>query len=333
MSVPVLGTPDSLISCFLIVMKTCNLLKELRAFCVTKQEGSMSKASELLFASQPTISLQIKTLEEQLKVKLFQRNGPKLSITTEGEILYSIVQPLVTGIDHLEDTFRSQYSDLSTGHLTITAEESTILYTLPEVLKKFVERYPSIKLKVANVSGDDGYNMLMTDETDLCISSLLTVPPEVEYRPFISYAPLLITAKDHPLAKIPDPTLKEIGKYSLILPPTHFSSWRLVKMVFALNGANYNVQLETGGWEVVKRYVSLNMGISIVTEICIMDEDKEKFAIIPLEKYFPYRKLGSVVRNGKPLSAPATRFLEILHEHYVLEEDELDAAAEPSADV
>lgn len=301
-------------------MKTCNLLKELRAFCITRQEGSMSKASEVLFASQPTISLQIKTLEEQLKVKLFERHGPKLTITTEGEILYSIVQPLVMGIDHIEDTFRAQYGDLSSGHLTITAEESTILYTLPEVIQEFVKQYPAIRLKVDNVSGDDGYKMLMSDNTDLCISSLLTVPADVEYRPFISYSPVLITPVDHPLAKIENVTLKEIGKYGLVLPSTHFNSWRLVKMVFALNGANYDVVLETGGWEVVKHYVSIGTGISIVTEICLTEADKERFAIIPLDKYFPRRKYGSVVRNGKPLSAPATRFLEMLHEHYDYED-------------
>lgn len=276
----------------------------------------MSKAAEILYTSQPTVSLQIKTLEEQLEVQLFERHGPKLIITTEGEILYNIVQPLVLGIDHVKDTFKSHYSDLSSGELTIAAEESTILYTLPGPIQAFVEQYPGIRLKIANVSGGDGYKMLTAEEADISISSLLTVPDDVEYHPFVSYAPVLITPRGHPLSKLKQVTLEDIGNYGLVLPSSQFSSWRMVKMVFALNGVNYKIVLETGGWEIVKRYVSIGLGISILTRICLTEDDQARFEIIPIDEYFPSRKYGSVVRKGKPLSAPATKFIEILHQQF-----------------
>lgn len=297
-------------------LKTCNLLKELRAFCITHQEGNMSRASEILFASQPTISLQIKKLESELEVKLFERRGPKLKITTEGEILYNIVVPLVQGIDHIKDDFLSQQGNLVSGELSIAAEESTILYTLPEPIRKFVTQYPGIRLKMVNVTGRDGREMVMADEVDFAVSSMLDTPDNIDYSPFVSYPPILITPLDHPLAKLEHVTMKDIGEYGLVLPPAHFSSWRLIKMVFALNGVNYRVALEAGGWEVIKRYVDIGLGVSIVTSICITEEDKEKFAIIPLEKYFPSRKYGVVTRKGKLISAPSQRFIEILHEHY-----------------
>ncbi|CAA6810281.1 MAG: LysR family transcriptional regulator [uncultured Thiotrichaceae bacterium] len=276
----------------------------------------MSKASEVLLASQPTISLQIKTLEEQIAVKLFERHGPKLNLTTEGEILYDIVQPLVLGIDHIKDTFEAQYGDLSIGQLTITAEESTILYILPKPLQSFASQYPGIRLKIANVAGDDGHKMLMSESADISICSLLTVPKDVEYHPFISFDPVLIAPIGHPITKIENVTLNDIGQYGLVLPSTHFSSWRLVKMVFALNGVNYKIVLETGGWEVVKRFVSIGMGLSIVTRLCLTEEDEGKFAVIPLDKYFPVRKYGYAIRKGKSISAPAARFLEVLNANY-----------------
>lgn len=297
-------------------LKTCNLLKELRAFCITHQEGNMSKASEILFASQPTISLQIKKLESELNVKLFERRGPKLKITAEGEILYNIAVPLVQGIDHIKDDFDAQHGDLTSGELTIAAEESTLLYTLPEPISKFVEQYPGIRLKLANVTGRDGRELLKADEVDFAVSSMLDVPENLNYSPFVSYPPVLITPVDHPLTKLEKITIKDIGEYGLILPPSHFSSWRLVKMVFALNGVNYRVALEAGGWEVVKRYVDIGLGVSIVTSICITEKDKEKFATVPLDQYFPSRKYGVVTRKGKLLSSPAKRFIELLHEHY-----------------
>ncbi|WP_211665294.1 LysR family transcriptional regulator [Leucothrix arctica] len=297
-------------------LTTCNLLKELRAFCVTRQEGSMSKASEVLYASQPTISLQIKTLEQELEVKLFERRGPKLKLTTEGEILYDLVSPLVQGIDHIKESFAAHYGDLTTGELTIAAEESTILYTLPEPVRRFVEEHPGIRLRLANVTGRDGRDMLLADEVDFAVSSMLDVPENLDYTPFVSYPPVLITPKGHPLAKLDKVTLADIGEYGMILPPSHFSSWRLVKMVFALNGTSYRVVLEAGGWEVVKRYVDIGLGISIVTDICITDADRERFEIVNLDEYFPARKYGIVARTGKLLSAPAQKFIDILNECY-----------------
>ena len=109
-----------------------NHLKKLRAFCQTAKLGSMTKAAESLFASQPTISLQIHALEEEMDTKLFERSGPKLSLTTEGSILYELCLPHVQGIDRLKETFDAHCGNLTSGELNIAAGESTILYVLPE---------------------------------------------------------------------------------------------------------------------------------------------------------------------------------------------------------
>jgi DNA-binding transcriptional LysR family regulator len=158
--------------------------------------------------------------------------------------------------------------------------------------------------------------MVLADEVDFAVSSMLDVPENLDYTPFVSYPPVLITPKGHPLAELDKVTLADIGEYGMILPPSHFSSWRLVKMVFALNGTSYRVVLEAGGWEVVKRYVGIGLGISIVTDICITDEDREHFEIINLDEYFPARKYGIVSRAGKVLSAPAQKFIDILNDCY-----------------
>jgi DNA-binding transcriptional LysR family regulator len=293
-----------------------NLIKELRAFCVTKEEESISKAAEVLFSSQPTVSLQIKNLENELGIRAFERRGPKLKLTTQGQILYNIAQPLVQQLDHLKENFDAQYGDLTSGSLTVAAEESTILYILPEVIRKFTEQYPGIKLKISNVTGRDGKAILLANEVDFLINSMLGVPDSIEYTPFVEYPPVLITQKDHPLAKKKDFHIKDIENYGLILPPAHYSSWQIAKMVLALQGVNYKVAMEAGGWEVVKRYVGFGLGIAIVTDICFREHEKERLHAIPLTEHFPKRKYGVAVPKNKILSAPARRFIEILKEHY-----------------
>ncbi len=291
-----------------------NKLKKLRAFCQTAKLGSVTKAAESLYASQPTISLQIQALEREIGAQLFERRGPHLKLTVEGEILWNLAQPLVQGIDHLQETFEAHCGNLTTGELTIAAGESTILYVLPEPIRSFAEQYPGIRLRLANVTGRDGLELLLRDEADLAVGSMLDIPADIEYEPFVTYHPVLITPRDHPLARKREPSLQDIGQYGLILPPRHLSTWRIVKMIFAQHSVSFNVALEAGGWEVIKRYVKLGMGVSIVTDVCITDNDREELAVIDISKYFPHRSYGIVTHKGRFLAAPARRFIDIPRE-------------------
>ena len=70
-----------------------NRLKQLRAFCYTARSGSISQAAELLFLSQPSVTLQIQALERDMNIKLFERRGPQIRLTPEGEALYKLSDP------------------------------------------------------------------------------------------------------------------------------------------------------------------------------------------------------------------------------------------------
>ena len=289
-----------------------NRLKQLRAFCYAAQAGSISKAAEKLFLSQPSVSLQIQALERELKTTLFERRGPKIRLTPEGEILNDLARPMVQGMDSLSETFAAHCGDLQSGELNIAAGESTILYILPNPMKQFADRYPGIRLKLHNVTGRDGMAMLKADDVDFAVGSMLEVPADLNYYPIFTYDPWLITARDHPLAEKKSVTLRDISPYELILPPRQLSTWRIVDLAFQQHNLNYRVALEVGGWEVIKRYVELGLGISIVTGICITERDIDRLAIIPVGKYFPKRRYGVVLRKGKFLSPQAKLFIEMM---------------------
>jgi len=122
-----------------------------------------------------------------------------------------------------------------------------------------------------------------------------------------------------PLAAQSKVTLEDISHYGLILPPRHLSTWNMVKYVFQQHNLTFKVTLEAGGWEVIKKYVELGMGISIVTDICLTGG--EDLVRIPLNQYFPQRGYGLVLRKGKFLSPQAQRFVELLHEVYGTQPD------------
>ncbi len=287
-----------------------NRLKQLRAFCTTARLGSISKAAEKLYLSQPSVSLQIQALERELDTVLFERRGPSIRLTPEGRTLLEISQPLVQGIDSLSDTFTERSGNLEQGELNIAAGESTILYILPAAIKEFSARHPGIRIKLHNVTGRDGMEMLRSDQADFAIGSMLEIPDDIHYHPIFQFNPVLITPLDHPLARLENVTLKDIGPHGLILPPRHLSTWRMVDVVFHQHNIPYTVTLEAGGWEVIKKYVEIGLGISIVTDICLTGD--ERLATIPLDRYFPTRSYGAVIRKGKYLSIAARTFLAMM---------------------
>jgi len=289
-----------------------NRLQQLRGFCYAAQAGSVSKAAERLFLSQPSVSLQIQALEREFKTTLFERRGPKISLTPDGKTLYELALPLVEEIDALDETFAARRGGIERGRLDIAAGESTTLYLLPRFVKQFAESYPGIELKLHNVTGRDGLAMVRADEVDFAVGSMLEVREDIEYQPMFTYDPMLIVATDHPLAKRKKVTLKDVSPYPLILPPSHLTTWGVVDYAFGKHKLKYRVKMEAGGWEVIKKYVSLGMGISIVTSICLSGD--ENLVALPLARYFPKRTYGLVIRKGKFLSPAAQRFVDLMHE-------------------
>jgi len=289
-----------------------NRLKQLRAFCHAARSGSITKAAQRLFISQPAVSLQIQALERELACILFERRGPKIRLTQAGRALLEIALPLVDGIDSIGEDFASDLGQLDSGEINVAAGESTILYLLPEPLKTFAQTYPGIRIKLHNVTGQDGMAMLRADNADFAVGSMLEVPDDVVYYPIVNYKTMLITPLAHPLAqKKPGRLrLKDFGPYGLILPPRHLATWRIVDTVFRQQNVEYSVSLEAGGWEVIKKYVEVGLGISIVTDICLTGS--ENVSKVSLQRFFPDRSYGVVVRKKKYQSAAVRQFLEIL---------------------
>src|SRR5262249_54467265 len=142
----------------------------------------------------PSVSLQILALERELDTTLFERHGPKITLTPEGKQLYEHAWPLVQGIDQLASKFVAQRDQVETGQLDIAAGESTILYILPPYVQQFVRSYPGIEVKLHNVTGRDGMALLRQGKVDLVVGSMIEVPTDIDYRPTFSFDPMLITS-------------------------------------------------------------------------------------------------------------------------------------------
>ncbi|KRE94406.1 LysR family transcriptional regulator [Frateuria sp. Soil773] len=289
-----------------------NRHKQLRAFVQIVKLGTLSRAAEALYLSQPTVTLQLQALERELGMALLERSRRRINLTDAGEALYELARPLVEGWDNLDRDFQARVQGMQAGKLTIAAGTSTIQYLLPELVRRYRERFPAVQLQLANVTGKDGMAMLRADEADFAVGSMLDVPNDIAWAPVQHYDPMLIMPPDHPLAAKERIALEDLSPYGLILPPQRLSTYRLVDLVFQQRQVPYRVAIEVGGWDVIKEYVAMGMGISIVTGICITGADRARLAVRNMRQYFPQRAYGVVMRKGKFLSAEAQAFVDLI---------------------
>jgi DNA-binding transcriptional LysR family regulator len=286
-----------------------NTLKQLRAFCSVARTGKMTDAADELFLSQSAISLQIKALEEEIDVTLFERRGPRIQLTPDGKKLLDMARPLVEGMDGLKERYdKDVRGDLESGKVVIAAGESAIMYILPKLVSTFRERHPKIRVELRNVTSREGLSMIRQDQVDFAVGSMFDIPGDINYTPLYSFDPALIMPIGHALAEKAQIQIKDLAPYGLILPPRRLTTWGIVDRVYQQHGIPFNVVLEVGGWEVIKRYVELDFGISITTGICLRKEDL--LVSRKMNKYFPKRSYGIVERKGRHLSLAARAFLE-----------------------
>ncbi|MGD9582318.1 MAG: LysR family transcriptional regulator [Lysobacterales bacterium] len=285
-------------------------LKQLRAFCMTAKLGTLSRAAEALFLSQPSISLQIAALEREFGKRLMQRRGRRVTLSREGEMLYELALPLIDGLDGLDQAFRGKIDGLDAGELNIAAGTSTIQYLLPPLVQAFRKQQPSVRLQLHNVTGSDGLAMLRSDQVDFAVGSMLDVPNDLAWEPVYAFDPMLITPLNHPLSGKAAITLKDLSPYGLILPPKRLTTYRLVDLIFQQARVPYHVAIEVGGWEVIKQFVAMGLGISIVTGICLTPTDR--LEVRNMRQFFPPRQYGVVMRKGKYLSPQARAFVDLV---------------------
>lgn len=288
--------------------------KAIRTFCAVVDNGSFSSAALELETSQPALSLQVQTLEQHLNTILFERKGPKIQITPAGKQLYEMARPIVESVDQLPEQFLNSQEELSYGELRIVGGETALLNLLPEILKKFCDLYPAIRIITQSTIVKEIPKLLLTDEADFAIGSLYTEHDELLFYPIFEYSPVLIIPVKHPLLEfeVEEITLREIAQYGLILPPEHSYTWWAVRFIFQQHQLACPIRLTVSSSEAAKRYVKAGLGIAIVSEACQLDDPDIK--AISMEHYFPKRHYGLIQRRGKFLSPQAVKFKKLVLE-------------------
>lgn len=297
-----------------------NKLQQLRGFYFTAQTGTVSAAAKKMYLNQSTVSIQIQSLERDLETKLFERKGPKLSLSKDGETLYRIVLPLIEGIDSVYERFNAEKNKKALARINVAANHISAVYILPKIISRFHAISPKTEIKVCNIPMKEGLSRLLEDEVHILMGPLSKVPNEFLYYPIFTYSPILIVKKDHPLTKKKNITLEDIGSY----PALKLDSKQITVPTFKEIAKQYNfdcnVIFENGDWLIIKKLVKEGIGTAVVLDMCIEGNDHLELDVIPLNKFFPLMSYGITLKKGKYILPHVRDFIKTMKPDFVFEE-------------
>jgi DNA-binding transcriptional LysR family regulator len=247
-------------------------LQQLKTFTTIAKLGSFTKAAELLDYAQSSISTQIRSLENELETKLFERLGREVCLTEEGKRLLVYAEQLLKLAAEAKDSLRGD--NVPQGTLTIGAPESLSVFKLPALLQAYKECFPKVKLVLKLGICNDIHSWVRKNIVD--IGFLITTPitPSDLIVEKLSHEPMtLISCKSHPLANKGYCTPEDIVGEDLIQIEESDCSYRTIfEAQLAKAGVHPGSVFEFGSVESTKKCVISGLGISVLPEIAVQQE-------------------------------------------------------------
>ena len=244
-------------------------LQQLRCiFQIVQSEFNISKASEVLNTSQPGVSKQIKLLEDEIGIKIFQRNGKRLvNLTEPGELVLSSIETILHESNNIK-VISEEYIEKDQGTFTIATTHTQARYKLPKVVEEFVKKYPKINLNIHQGNPSQVTDQIINGEADVGIATeSINLSEDILTIPCYQWNRCVVMPKNHPLTEVRKITLEDLAAYPMITYDYAFTGSTIVSEVFKNANIEPNIMLTAIDADVIKTYVSLNMGIGLIAEM------------------------------------------------------------------
>jgi DNA-binding transcriptional LysR family regulator len=285
-----------------------DLVQWLRGFYFVAERGGVRQAAIAMGREQPTISRQIKCLEKELGITLFDRSSGKMKITPEGKILLEKAVSLFEDVKGIKNEFKKQEVQYE-GKIVIATTHAIIDSFLPRYIAQFRRIHPLVKFHLEGGIREMVFEKIESAEADLGIAFAETVPKTIMVYELSETGLVLIAPKDNPFFEGNTPTLKQIAKVPLILFSHRGLPEQLIENRFAREKLKPHVVITHNNHVSVKKYVALGMGVAILSGQTVSEEDKKIFDIYPLDRYFEKRKYALLLRKRKYISPMVKAFI------------------------
>lgn len=275
--------------------------------------GSFTKAADATFRTQSAISQQIKNLEEELGCQLFERIGKhKLRLTSAGSRFLKFSETILERHSSLIEELNEMKGNQK-GRLRVAAPFTTLYHLFPLALKHYIIQFPNVELTILDRSQQDILSLIKNGDIDFGLVLESIVPKDLTALRWKKVRTVVITPVGHPLANAKRVTLKQIGKYPLILPPINLKYRSNLEERFQKLGIDYHIVMESSNVELSSLYVEMGFGISFATVVKDLPElKKRKLEFLPMDHLFKPDYIVVVMRKDKTLISYKEAFVKIL---------------------
>jgi LysR family transcriptional regulator, hydrogen peroxide-inducible genes activator len=285
-------------------------LHQLRYFVAAAHHGTITRASESLYLSQPSLSEQIRKLERELGTPLFERLGRRLVLTAAGAAFLPHAERSLFEVEEGRTRVR-EVLGMRRGRVAIGAPPSVSAQVLPGVLAAFKRVNPGVEVVLKEALASARFeSMVHAGELDMAVIRLPGSRPDLEYRTLLREPMLALVPPSHRLAERRRIAVAELADEEFVSLSPEFGIRDIMMEICHRAGFEPRVVAETGQMTVILRLVGVGVGVTILPRMAAGDETPA----LALDDPDAAREMAVCYRAGRPLSPPAMGLLDLLIE-------------------
>ncbi|ANY74487.1 MULTISPECIES: LysR family transcriptional regulator [Paenibacillus] len=286
-------------------------ISQLETLITISKTMSFRKAGELLNLTQPAVSAQIKSLEEEFKTVLVDRSQP-VTLTDRGQVFVEHAEQILSIVDELKQRL-SDLDQTPQGHIQLGTTTSIAIQILPRVLSYFQDQFPHIKTTIQSMASSQIYHSVENGLIDIGIGYLIERNPNLSTSILYYDTFELVVSPQHPLAKLSKASIDVLGSTPLILLSRDTVGRRFADDVMKKHGIDPQVVMELSSSEEIKRMVEINLGAAIISKQSVATELRNgTLQIVPLSELEVSHPVGVIYKSGRYVSSAMRQFLSDL---------------------
>ncbi len=287
-------------------------IENFKIFADLVETKSFSKAAKLNGITQSAVSQQARAMERNFKTLMIDRSQKQFNLTREGQRIYEAAKEILHVYEKLESELQEMKKVIS-GTIRISTIYSIGLHELPPYVKKFLQEFPSVNVRIEYRRSNLVYEDILHNAVDFGLVAFPQKQRQIEQIAFRNDRLVLITHPNHPLAKSGEVDLKTLSGHKFIGFDPDIPTRKAVDTIFRDNKLEITPVMEFDNIETVKRAVEIDHGIAIVPQATVQQELRQgTLAVVPFKGKEFTRPLAILHRKGRVLTPAMRKFVETL---------------------
>ena len=288
--------------------------QQLRLFESVSRLGSYTRAAEELFITQPAVFIQIKRLEAQVGIPLFEQVGKKTFPTAAGKTMYTASLDIINRVKDLKNSIEELKGTVK-GTLQMSVVSSA-KYFLPSLLGSFLQQHPDVEPKLKFTNRARVIERLMNNDDDFVIMGQVPKDNNLEAYPFLNNILGVVAYNHHPLSSKKNITLEELVKQRFLIREAGSGTQYAFDQLLQKHGLAIEPYMELGSSEALKHAVMAGLGIAVLSLHSVqLEREVNKLTVLDVKGLPLKRRWYAVHLKGRKLSLVARTFLD-----YILKE-------------